>query len=50
MRPWRISLAHSTLLVKIGDWFEARATGWGVVALAIIISLAIAAEVARAVA
>lgn len=36
----------ATISVRIGGWFEARATGWGVVAVPLTLLLALAAALA----
>lgn len=35
-------LSSATLTIRIGSWFEARATGWGVVAVPLSLVLALA--------
>jgi len=39
-----------TLLVRIGGWFEAHATGWGVAALVAVVGLLVATEIIKLVA
>jgi hypothetical protein len=45
LMPARRRLARhpASLTVKLGRWFEARATGWGVAALCALAALALAA-------
>lgn len=38
---------RTALYLKLGGWLEARATGWGVAAIPLIITLLVAAEAAR---
>ncbi|WP_296595001.1 hypothetical protein [Phenylobacterium sp.] len=45
MKRTAIRLSASTLSVRIGGWFQAQATGWGVVALAVLAAAALAATV-----
>jgi hypothetical protein len=41
MKPTRDPSAHNptTLAIKVGSWFEAYATGWGVAAMMLVILL-----------
>jgi hypothetical protein len=41
------STKRSALTVKIGRWFEASATGWGVAAIPLVLALALLALVAK---
>ena len=41
------SLEKDSLSVKLGGWFEAQATGWGVLAIPIIILIVAVAAVLR---
>jgi hypothetical protein len=36
-----------SLSIEVGRWFRARATGWGVAALAAVAAAVVAAEIAR---
>lgn len=38
---------RSSLSMRIGGWFEACATGWGVVALPVVAGLVLAAAILR---
>jgi len=39
--------ARNTLSMKLGSWFEAHATGWGVVAVPIVIGLVVGLALLR---
>ena len=39
--------ARNTLSMKLGNWFEAHATGWGVVAVPIVIGLVLGVALLR---
>ena len=42
-KPALLDPAHTTLSVRIGRWFEASATGWGIVAVPVVLLCAFAA-------
>jgi hypothetical protein len=43
-----ITRKPATLTLRIGRWFEANATGWGVIALPVVVLLLGAASLAQA--
>ena len=38
---------HASLSLKLGDWLEAHATGWGVAAIPVVVALVLVAAAAR---
>ena len=39
--------SHASLSLKLGGWLEAHATGWGIIAIPVVVALVLAATAAR---
>lgn len=46
--PTQTKNQPATLSLKIGQWFEANATGWAVICVPIVVVLVVGAALARA--